>query len=53
MDAISAIAVQQSLQQNNVALAQVKSNAQAKQALADVIVQNTSPQRGQNLDITV
>lgn len=53
MDALSIIAQQQVLQQNNAALGMVKKNAQAQQSLVNALVQGTSPERGQNVDITV
>lgn len=51
---VSAAALQQVTAQTNAALSMVKKNAQAEQALVNMIAQNTpSGGRGQNLDITV
>lgn len=52
MEAAALTAQQASLQQN-LSLSFVKKNAQAEQSLVNMIAQNSSPERGQNLDVTV
>lgn len=39
--------------QLSMGLSMVKNNADAEQAIANVLIQNSSPGRGQNVDITL
>lgn len=50
---VAAVAIQQAQAQTNAALSMVKKNAQADQALVNVIEQTIRSGRGQNLDISV
>lgn len=50
---VAALAAQQAQYQMNAALSMVKKNAEADQALVNVLVQNSADFRGQNFDVTV